>query len=84
MDAVASVATLNTDTKCRELGERVRHIRKTQVITQEELGFRSDLSNNHIGCLERGEKNVSAATLFKVAYGLRVEAWELFKGIKNL
>ncbi len=43
----------------KELGERIRELRKIAGITQEELGEKSALSYKYIGELERGQVNVS-------------------------
>ena len=46
-------------------------------ISQEELGYKSDLHYTHIGAIERGEKNWSIDTLVKVAKGLKVTVNDL-------
>jgi transcriptional regulator with XRE-family HTH domain len=50
--------------------ERIRELRKGRGLSQEELGYKSDLHYTHIGAIERGEKNWSIDTLVKVAGGL--------------
>ena len=52
------------------VGERIRQLRKERKLSQEELGYKSDLHYTHIGAIERGEKNWSIDTLVKVAGGL--------------
>lgn len=56
----------------RLIGERIRTLRKERGLSQEELGWKSDLHYTHIGSIERGEKNWSIDTLVKVAGGLNV------------
>lgn len=54
------------------VGDRIRQLRKQRKLSQEELGYKSDLHYTHIGAIERGEKNWSIDTLVKVAGGLNV------------
>lgn len=60
------------------VGERIRELRKARGLSQEELGWKSDLHYTHIGSIERGEKNSSVETLVKVARGLNVKINDLF------
>jgi transcriptional regulator with XRE-family HTH domain len=52
--------------------------RKERGLSQEKLGYESELHYTHIGSIERGEKNWSIDTLIKVAKGLNVEIVDLF------
>ena len=54
------------------VGNRIRQLRKGKGLSQEELGYKSELHYTHIGAIERGEKNWSIETLVKVAGGLKV------------
>lgn len=38
---------------------RVRELRKQLGLSQEELGFKSNIHRTYIGAVERGEQNVS-------------------------
>ncbi len=60
------------------VGERIRELRKGRGLSQEELGWKSDLHYTHIGAIERGEKNWSIETLVKVTKGLNVRINDLF------
>ncbi len=60
------------------VGERIRELRKGRGLSQEELGWKSDLDYTHIGAIERGEKNWSIETLVKVTKGLNVRINDLF------
>jgi transcriptional regulator with XRE-family HTH domain len=74
----------------RLIGERIRKLRKERGLSQEELGWKSNLHYTHIGAIERGEKNWSIDTLVKVAGGLNVTVNDLLtlpskpEDIKNL
>ncbi|MBP7090774.1 MAG: helix-turn-helix transcriptional regulator [Syntrophorhabdaceae bacterium] len=59
------------------IGVRIRQLRKERKLSQEELGYKSDLHYTHIGAIERGEKNWSIDTLVKVAKGLKVTVNDL-------
>ena len=60
------------------LGRRIRGLRKSKNLTQEQLGERSRISYKHLGAIERGEENPSLSVLQKIAKGLGVEISELF------
>jgi len=60
------------------LGRRIRSVRKSRNLTQEQLGERSRISYKHLGAIERGEENPSLSVLQKIAKGLEVEISELF------
>ncbi|MHB8828804.1 MAG: helix-turn-helix domain-containing protein [Syntrophales bacterium] len=66
-----------TDVK-RLIGERIRQLRKEKGLSQEKLGYESELHCTHIGSIERGQKNWSIDTLIKIAKGLNVEVVDLF------
>ena len=59
------------------VGDRIRQLRREKRLSQEELGYKSDLHYTHIGAIERGEKNWSIDTLVKVAGGLNVTVNDL-------
>lgn len=59
------------------IGDRIRQLRKERKLSQEELGYKSNLHYTHIGAIERGEKNWSIDTLTKVAGGLDVTISDL-------
>ena len=60
------------------LGKRIRDLRKKRGLSQEELGWKSELHFTYIGAIERGEKNCSIITLEKVAKGLEISIKDLF------
>jgi transcriptional regulator with XRE-family HTH domain len=62
----------------RLIGGRIRQLRKERGLSQEKLGYESELHYTHIGSIERGEKNWSIDTLIKLAKGLNVDIGELF------
>ncbi|MCD7839561.1 MAG: helix-turn-helix transcriptional regulator [Erysipelotrichaceae bacterium] len=62
----------------KKFGKRIRELRMMQNISQEELGFRCQLSKNYISDVERGTRNVSLKVVEKFAKGLQVPVYYLF------
>lgn len=60
-------------------GRRIRELRLQENISQEELGFRCQLSKNYISDVERGTRNVSLKVIEKLAFGLKVPTYYLFR-----
>jgi transcriptional regulator with XRE-family HTH domain len=56
----------------KTIGENIRRLRNRKGWTQERLATRSGLSLNFIGNLERGNANVSADSLERIAKCLGV------------
>lgn len=67
----------------KELGRRIREIRKIKGLTQEALGERAKLSYKFIGELERGNVNVSMDSLASIARALEMEVGDLFRKRKG-
>lgn len=66
------------------VGQRIRTIRKTKGLTQQQLAELSGLDDAYIGSMERGERNFSIDTLEKVILALEIPAAELFYVFENL
>ncbi len=60
------------------LGKRIRDLRKQRGLSQEELGWKSELHFTYIGAVERGEKNCTVTTLEKIARGLEISIKDFF------
>lgn len=60
------------------LGKRIRTLRKSKALTQEELGEKAGLSYKFVGEIERGEVNPSLDSLVRIAKALGVKAGDLF------
>jgi transcriptional regulator with XRE-family HTH domain len=65
------------ETVLKELGSRVRELRKARGLTQEDLSERSGLHYTYIGGIERGERNPSLKSMKRVADALEVELDDL-------
>lgn len=59
-------------------GLRVKQLRLSKNISQEELGALSNLDRTYISGIERGKRNVSLLNIIKIADALNVHPRELF------
>lgn len=62
----------------RQLGKRVRELRKAKKLSQSRLAERANLSEACIGTIERGHRTPRLPTLQKIASALGVEIKALF------
>ena len=67
----------------KNLGKRIRELRKARLLTQEELAELADLHPTYIGGIERGEKNPSIQSLLKIAEGLEVDIKDLISPVSG-
>lgn len=65
----------------RQLGARIRHLRQERGFSQEALADASEIHRSFMGEIERGEVDVTLATLIRIGYGLKVPVSSLIKGI---
>ena len=63
----------------KQFGKKVRELRTHRGYSQEGFAFECDLHRTYIGCIERGEKNVTITNIEKIAKALKVEICQLFK-----
>ena len=59
------------------IATNVRHYRKKAVLSQEKLAERAGLHRTYIGGIERGEYNVTAGNIARIARALDVEPFIL-------
>jgi transcriptional regulator with XRE-family HTH domain len=62
-----------------QLGEAIRSARKERGYAQEAFAARVGLDRSYFGAVERGEFNVTLATVLKIADGLGVRASRLLR-----
>jgi len=62
----------------KSFGQKVRSIRKSSGLSQEELAERSRLHRNYISDVERGRRNLSLDALLKLSIGLGISIRDLF------
>ncbi len=58
-------------------GERLQKVRKSKGVTQEELAGLLSMHRTYIGLIERGERNPTIRTLYKIAKALKVSGGDL-------
>lgn len=68
----------------KKLGVKIKQLRKSQKMTQEQLGEKAGISYKFIGEIERGAVNPSLDSLIGIARALRVNVKELLPGEKDL
>jgi transcriptional regulator with XRE-family HTH domain len=61
-----------------ELGKQIRKIRKERGFSQEDFAAQAGLGRSYYGGIERGERNVAALNLMRIASTLGVEVGQLF------
>lgn len=59
------------------IGNRIRELRIKADLSQEKLSFTCNLDRTYIGSVERGERNISALNLRKIAKALKINPSEL-------
>lgn len=67
-----------------ELGSRIRYYRKEKNITQEKLAEICNLHPTYIGQIERGEKNATLESIYRISKGLGVSMSKLLEDVEIL
>jgi transcriptional regulator with XRE-family HTH domain len=66
------------------VGSQIRSVRKAKGFSQEGFALRVGLARAYYGGVERGERNISALNLIRLASALGVEVGALFPSIEEL
>jgi len=64
-----------------QLGANIRQVRENAQLSQEKLAELADLDRTYIGGIERGERNVAALNLIRIAKALNTDVGGLFPPI---
>lgn len=67
-----------------DFGKIIRELRKEKRLSQEELGFQSNLHRTYIGMIERGEKNITLENIEKLSKGLDVSMKLIFEKLNKI
>ncbi len=67
-----------------KIGKRIRELRKAKGFSQESFAYEIGLDRTYMGSVERGERNIAAINIIRIAKALKVEIGELFPLIRNL
>lgn len=62
----------------KQFGKKVRELRAESGYSQEGFASECNLHRTYIGCIERGEKNVTIVNIEKIAKALNVKISQLF------
>lgn len=63
----------------QRVGSNMRRFRQEQRLSQEKLARKAEVGRSHLASIERGEKNVAALNLIRIAKALGVEIVVLLK-----
>ncbi len=66
------------------LGKQIRKLRKEAGLSQEAFATEAGIDRAYYGGVERGERNIAALNLIKIAEALGVEVSDLFPKISTL
>lgn len=67
-----------------KLGQRIRELRIEKGFSQESFAHEVSLDRTYMGGVERGERNVAALNLIRIAKCLNVEVGVLFPLISTI
>jgi transcriptional regulator with XRE-family HTH domain len=67
-----------------EIGKIIRELRKEKGFSQESFASEVGLDRTYMGSVERGERNIAALNLIKIAKTLKVEVGVLFPAAESL
>lgn len=67
-----------------KLGATIRQLRERQGYSQEGFAAEVGIDRTYMGGIERGERNIAALNIIKIAQALNVEVGALFPKIKQL
>ena len=70
--------TADEDRRLKALGQAIRDVRKAHNVSQEALAHNAGIDRSHMGKIERGERNVTALNLLRIAKALGVRPSEIF------
>jgi len=66
------------DQLLKTFGQRIRQLRVSKGISQEDFAEMAELHRTYISDVECGERNVSIATAYRIAQALGVDLKDLF------
>jgi len=63
----------------KAFGKRLRELRQAKGLAQDQLAIKAGLNPSYVGFIERGERNPTLQTIWKLAQALRVDLKEFFE-----
>lgn len=73
-----------TDVVCKNFGKKVRTLRLSAGLSQEQLANLCELDRTYIGGIERGERNPALKNIYRLAQALGISLSELFEEIEGM
>lgn len=67
-----------------KIGHKIRELRKEKGFSQEGFADEVGIDRTYMGGIERGERNIAAINIVRIAKALKVEVGELFPSIRTL
>ena len=64
-----------------KIGNRIRELRKETGLSQEKFEAKIGMDRTYFASVELGKRNISIVNLEKIAVGLDVSLYDMFKGI---
>lgn len=65
------------------LGRRIQKLRKRTGLSQEKFALKIGMDRTYFASVEAGKRNVAIRNIEKIAVGLDVSLFELFKNIEE-
>jgi len=75
---------MDCDPNLSKLGEQIRKLRRAAGYSQESFANSIGMARSYFGGVERGERNIAACNLIRIAKALDVEVGQLFPKIQEL
>jgi transcriptional regulator with XRE-family HTH domain len=72
------VINIKNDEVIKAFGERLRGLRISKSLSQEQLANEADIPLSQVGRIERGEINPTLSTIYALSNGLNVDIKDLF------
>jgi transcriptional regulator with XRE-family HTH domain len=73
---------LDKEKLLKHFGSNLKEARNLKGMSQEDLALSLGFDRTYISMLERGKRNPSLFTIYKIAYYLEVKTIDLVSGIK--
>lgn len=68
----SSISLMNEDDFRKEIGLRIREVRKQKHLTLDELSKSSGVATSHLGAIERGKSTPSIFVCFKICNAMHI------------
>ncbi len=72
-------AAMKDKSQAAKIGAAIRKFREDLGITQDDFADKIEMHRSYYGEIERGKWNLTLRTITRVANGLGVKMWEIFR-----